>query len=41
MKLILKHSGLPKKDAKDSLDYVANVLADHAYNIDHKADRGQ
>ena len=41
MKLIQKHFDLPKKDAKDSLDCAANVLADLANNIDHKADRGR
>ena len=38
-KSILKHFNLPKKDAKDSLDHAANVLADLADNIEHEADR--
>jgi len=39
-KSILKHFDLPKKDAKDSLDCVANALANLTDNIDHEADRG-
>jgi hypothetical protein len=41
VKLIQKHFDLPKKDAKDSLDCAANMLAGLANNIDHEADRGR
>jgi len=39
-KSILKHFDLPKKDNKDALDYVVNVLADLTNNLDHDAGRG-
>jgi len=39
-KSILKHFNLPKKDEKDTLDHIANALANLADNIDHNADMG-
>ncbi len=39
-KSILKHFNLSKNNDKDTLDHIANVLANLADNLDHDVDRG-